>query len=237
MDEARSSGNGTLMKVITERFLVRRILHKLGFFGARARREIDRSIPGYSGGRHWFAFRELLAEFRPRRVCMIGVYHGRDIAYLCALADELGLKDFSVLGVDKFDDTPCADWPADKRAMGWQEAGMGTPPNLLRAQRLLEARGLSSRSKLIQSDDAGFLQESNETFDIIYIDTSHDYESVKNLIRLAAPRLAEGGLIAGDDFADSETWGVERAVKESFREFRLYAGWIWAAKKSGLVLG
>ncbi len=41
---------------------------------------------------------------------------------------------------------------------------------------------------------------SDETFDIIYIDGAHDYESVKLDIQIAIPKLINFGVLCGDDF-------------------------------------
>src|SRR5690606_817074 len=50
--------------------------------------------------------------------------------------------------------------------------------------------------------------------DLVFIDALHDYESVKQDIRLWWPKVRIGGMIAGHDF--NHKWpGVERAVAES----------------------
>lgn len=51
--------------------------------------------------------------------------------------------------------------------------------------------------------------------DIVFIDALHDYESVKQDIRLWWPKVRIGGMLTGHDF--NHQWpGVERAVAESF---------------------
>lgn len=54
------------------------------------------------------------------------------------------------------------------------------------------------------------------SLDLIFIDASHDYDSVIRDIKLWKPKLSKGGIMAGDDFSWS---GVNRAVKESFPSF------------------
>jgi predicted O-methyltransferase YrrM len=59
------------------------------------------------------------------------------------------------------------------------------------------------------------LNYENEFFDIIYIDASHDYQSVKDDINCWLPKLKKNGIICGDDYISG--WpGVVQAVDEIF---------------------
>ncbi len=51
--------------------------------------------------------------------------------------------------------------------------------------------------------------------DFVFIDASHDYESVKTDIALWAPKVRTGGLIAGHDYSRRHK-GVIRAVDEAY---------------------
>jgi len=67
-------------------------------------------------------------------------------------------------------------------------------------------------------------------FDFIYIDANHEYKSVLRDMRMWWPKLAPGGMLAGDDFADMYDtfyklptakiwkWGVKSAVARFSRE-------------------
>ena len=69
---------------------------------------------------------------------------------------------------------------------------------------------------LINNDSINESQKyPDEYFDIVYIDASHDYESVKQDIIHWLPKVKTGGVICGDDYIDG--WpGVVKAVNEIF---------------------
>lgn len=64
---------------------------------------------------------------------------------------------------------------------------------------------------------------SNGFFDIVYLDGSHDYDSVKKDISAWIPKIKLGGFICGDDY--SVGWpGVKNCVDEFFGERVLVKG-------------
>lgn len=65
--------------------------------------------------------------------------------------------------------------------------------------------------------------------DWIFIDASHDYESVKADIAAWLPKLRKGGLISGHDYGTD--WpGVTRAVAEAFGHVERPVGSIWEVR-------
>jgi hypothetical protein len=208
---------------------------------------INAMIPGYSDTKHYTFFRELVALPEVREILILGVYHGRDIAYMrdnivrCQRTDRI-----HITGVDKFSDTPCADWPDASRNRTWTEAGFGPPPSLAKAKHNLGFEYLETpRSSggdyaygvtLIESDDEKFLAETDQQFDVVYIDTSHDAGTITRQLR-QVPRVCRGdALICGDDYSDQSnaggSWGVKTAVGQAFTSHVVFAEWIWVSSLS-----
>ncbi len=191
---------------------------------------INEQCRGFTGDMHWlWQQRTFTAVPGIRDVCMLGVYYGRDTAYAAAHLERLRGPDFHITAVDLFSAAPCDDWPEEKRGMTWEEAGFGPAPTLQNAQANLCALGLDSHVTLVRQDAEAFLRETERKFDLIYIDTSHDYESTRRTIALALQRLRPLGLLAGDDFSDEGTCGVKRAVTEACPGVRVFMDWIWYA--------
>jgi hypothetical protein len=193
---------------------------------ARRMEQIRQAVPGYSEKAHYAFFKQLLSCASIGRLLILGVYMGRDIAYLLDIARGLG-RPLHVVGVDKFSDDCCEDWPQDRRPLNWQQAGFGTPPSLEAAKANLAGLGFADSVTLHKARDEVFLTSCSERFDAIYIDTSHDYTTVARQIRQIAGLLTEDGLLCGDDYSDQGTWGVKRAVNEFIPGHLIFANWIW----------
>jgi predicted O-methyltransferase YrrM len=80
---------------------------------------------------------------------------------------------------------------------------------------------IKHKINLIKSDSIKASQTyPDKYFDIIYIDASHDYDSVKKDILSWRPKLKPGGVICGDDYISG--WpGVIQAVNEVFEGLRV----------------
>jgi hypothetical protein len=196
---------------------------------------IRRTIPGYSEVAHYAFFKHLLGHANIRTLLILGVYHGRDIAYIMDIARALG-RPLRVTGVDKFSDDFCADWPKERRSLNWQQAGFGVPPSFEAAKVHLARLGFVDGVTVISQRDETFLATCTERFDAIYIDTSHDYDTVARQIQQAAGLLTDDGLICGDDYSDQGTWGVKRAVSELVPGHVIFANWIWLAARDQIRL-
>jgi len=216
----------------------------LGLAGAFVVNEDDSRVklicergPGYSRGMHYRFFRHVLAALPTgaRSALMLGVYFARDLMMIADLIDREfpALKNnLLITGVDKFEDTACDDWPNSVRGVGWQAAGFGVPPDLQSAQNLINSLSRGVKIQLVKSHAETFLASlPNYSQDWIYIDTAHDYESTKRLAMTCLEKLRTGGVISGDDYADTDTWGVKRAVTEVIPSHLVWERLIWFAQK------
>jgi hypothetical protein len=191
---------------------------------------IRQTVPGYSEVGHYAFFKHLLACAPIKRLLILGVYHGRDIAYLMDIARALG-RPLHVVGVDKFSDDFCEDWPKERQSLNWQQAGFGTSPSFEAAQAHLARLGFSESVTLIKQHDEVFLASCADHFDAIYIDTSHDYNTVARQLRQTVGLLTDDGLLCGDDYSDQGTWGVKRALTEFAPGHVVFTNWIWIAAR------
>jgi len=199
---------------------------------AKYRQMIDTVCIGYSGNAQWEFFKTILQKPEIKSICILGVYYGRDIAYMVSILESLGRTGYEIVGVDKFDDRACNDWPESVRGLNWKQAGFGSAPELKKTRANLSKLGLDTNVFLYGDLAENFLKSTRQVFDFIYIDISHDYETTVKAIELAIDRVKPNGIIGGDDFSDGGTWGVASAVKESFRKFEVFSNWIWLAQPS-----
>lgn len=193
------------------------------------RARIDAVCKGYSTQLHWLFYEHLFAKCAPKNICVLGVYFGRDIAYMAAILENMGAKDYRIVGVDKFEDSPGADWPEGTENLTWEDAGYGEPPAIEKALAALNELGLAANVELHKQLADEFLTQTDRLFDLIYIDVSHDYDTTVSAIKHAAKHIRPGGIIAGDDFTNQGTCGVADAVRESFTAFNVAGDWLWYA--------
>ncbi len=198
--------------------------------------EIAATVRGYSDARHYAFFRTMFACTEIRTVLLLGVYFGRDTVFMLETARRSG-RTLSITAVDKFSNDACDDWPADKKDRTWEEAGFGPPPTLDAARANIDRFRGDTVVNVIQQHDDTFMAACQQRFDLIYIDTSHDYDTVRRQLRQARPLVADGGLLAGDDYSDEGTWGVRRALRDAAPGHAVFAGWIWITTPEQLGAG
>jgi predicted O-methyltransferase YrrM len=67
------------------------------------------------------------------------------------------------------------------------------------------------RARLYEGSTDDFFKQNDDTFDLIFIDASHEYEQVKIDLTNSIPILNEGGYIAMHDIDPLEEWMVDAA--------------------------
>lgn len=192
---------------------------------------INSRVLGYSNERHYAFFKTLFGVPDINSVLILGVYHGRDMCYMFDVLERYhpGRK-VRIIGVDKFEDAACADWPEDKKGKNWVEAGFGTPPDSEAAQRNIRAlfpNLTDSDFAVVSMRDEQYLTDHSLNFDAIYLDTAHDHATVSRQLRQVRRIANPGAVVCGDDYSDEGTWGVKRAVEEAFSIHHIFADWIW----------
>jgi caffeoyl-CoA O-methyltransferase len=71
------------------------------------------------------------------------------------------------------------------------------PKNAEKARRYFERAGVASRITILTGDALELLSEQNESFDVIFNDV--DKEDYPRVLRLAVPRVRQGGLFVTDN--------------------------------------
>ncbi len=125
----------------------------------------------------------------------IGTYRGRSASYL-GVEIHNNRKNIKVDTVDHYDES--YDHSADST-----DAYEIVIKNLKPVSHIVNV--INMKSVLAAK------KYKNKSLDLVYIDASHDYESVKEDIQAWLPKVKKGGIISGDDYG----WeGVKGAVKD-----------------------
>lgn len=159
----------------------------------------------------------------------IGCWHGKSLAFLGDIAKQAD-KRLEIIGVDHAIGSSEHKWEMDRNPLG-NIAGE-LVANLVRAKVFPSPVGLMLMPSHVA---AGFFPFNS--IDLVFLDASHDEESLTNDLKVWYPLVKPGGTIAGHDYVGG--WpGVVAAVNNFFApkfglpEFR--SGWCgscWEVKK------
>ena len=125
----------------------------------------------------------------------IGTFAGRSSAYL-GVEIHNSNKDIKLYTVDHFDIS--ADSSAN--STNFHQRVIETLKPLEHIVSVIKGKSIEVAK-----------QFEDESLEFVFIDASHDYESVKEDIQAWLPKVRVGGIVGGDD---SRWKGVERAVHE-----------------------
>jgi predicted O-methyltransferase YrrM len=131
----------------------------------------------------------------------VGVYLGRGTAIFDEVFSERNI-DYELMAIDNWEGS--IEHKTQNIVPGYQQALENLSP-------------ISDKVKLIKADSTESANMfDDESFDIVYIDASHEYEPVMADITAWMPKVKNGGFICGDDYAPD--WnGVILAVNEYFQ--------------------
>mgnify|MGYP001227466759 CR=1 FL=1 len=191
---------------------------------------------GYSSRKQWKLFHEIFSQNKNfKNLALLGVYHGKDLAFMCCALYKNKIKDFKIYAVDLFEDVPGKDW--GNQNLKWADINHGPPPSLEKSKNIINMLGFEKHVNFIKGDFS-LLKNINKKLDFAYIDLSHDYQTTIDAINLVSSLSHKETVIMGDDFFDGETlgspWGVKKAVKEKFTNFTIHQNYFWESNIQNL---
>lgn len=136
------------------------------------------------------------------KIAEIGISNGRGILFLASVLQEMGKK-FTIYGIDSMD-------------YGGDHQLTDILMNVFRAGYADHGVIIIRKSSLDASCDF-----ADGFFDLIFIDSSHEYDQTRAEIMLWTHKCREGGVVSGHDYYSQEHPGVQQAVKEMVPEEKL----------------
>ncbi|MEE1612153.1 O-methyltransferase [Microvirga sp. CF3016] len=133
------------------------------------------------------AIYSLVMSLRPQNVLEIGTYIGTSAIYMAAALQRLhGNRRLTT--VDIFD----VNHP---KQGAWKDVGLSTPP-----AECAKALGLSEHVQFHVGASQDFMRETDERYDLIFLDGDHDAWAIYEELSLALPLLQKDGIILLHDF-------------------------------------
>lgn len=183
----------------------------------------------YQNIQGWFTFPKFYSSIVEQskdnyHIVEIGAWKGKSTAYM---AVEIANSNKKI----KFD---CVDtWEGDDDIKNCHDEPLLKEPNLLYEHFLKNIEPVKQYINPIRktSFEASKLF-LNETLNCVFIDGSHDYDSVKSDILAWLPKIKNGGVLSGHDFSHQP---IKKALKDTlgsgFFEFKNEDVWVFKVKK------
>jgi hypothetical protein len=209
------------------KFIINRIKSSL------KKRFINYYCSGWSGRRQWNLFKEVFSREREFKfLAILGVYRGRDLAYMCEALKYNKNYNFKIYAIDLFEqDVPFIIRNGKKV---WQQDHSLELPSLNNSKKIIKYLGFSKNVEFIKGDFS-LIRKISDKLDFSYIDIAHDYQSTKDAIDLSIKVGSNDMLIFGDDYGEGYTvdtkWGVKKAAQDSFSQFNVHYNWIWESER------
>jgi hypothetical protein len=183
-------------------------------------------LQGWHGDHPIFA--ELIDKIKPKVILEVGSWKGQSAITMAKALKNLGIFDTRIYCIDTW--------------LGSEEMMTRRPEDKERDLRLVNGYPTIYNqflSNIIQTGVFDLITAVPNTSvigarvvpngDLIYVDASHDYESVKQDIKIYWEKLNKGGIMFGDDY---NTWdGVKKAVNELFPSATIIDGNFWIVNK------
>ena len=175
----------------------------------------DEDLHGW--GSHDPVFERLIGEVRPQRILEIGTWKGASAIHMGGICKKLGLDNTAIVCVDTWLGsvefwTNHADpdrYQSLKLQNGFPSVYYTFLGNVMRAN----LQDMIVPFPVTAFIAAEFFQVKDVSFDLIYIDASHEYAEALADIDRFWPLVNEGKVMLGDDF-DLNWLGVMRAALE-----------------------
>lgn len=142
-----------------------------------------------------------LPKDQPSTWVEVGVFHGQSLCWLGVETINSG-KPVTIIGVDNF-----AGWPGVAQGDALRES---FEDNVAPLRAILNGQFRWIVGESVKTAS----QFDDNTIDVVWLDADHSYDAVKADIRAWWPKVREGGLIGGDDWAYGH--GVKDAVDFCF---------------------
>lgn len=167
---------------------------------------IDDKPPGYFSDGDIKQYRELFNMIpEGGKVIEIGCFFGRS---LCSVADIIIKKKLKVFAIDLFNSPQWGNVISKLDLDSHYDEFIDILKSFNIHKNVCAFR-MSSLDAHVFFDD--------EDFDLIFLDSSHEYAHVIKEIQLYKSKIKQTGLLCGHDLNDP---GVEKAVKEAFESYK-----------------
>ena len=167
--------------------------------------------------KRWDILAEIIKEFDLKTGAEVGAKTGLNIRNVL-----LRCPGFSFVGIDH--------WDPKRKYQNW--TSMSQIVNEKKFDSVCkEFPGRTKKYKYMSDVAAGFFE--NESLDLVFIDASHDFDSVHYDILTWLPKIRPGGFICGHDYDHPKIGEVKRAVDYFFDDkvIALFDDYVWAYQK------